>query len=38
MLLLLAVVLVLNVGISVVRRWRQGVDGAINSPVHGVTL
>jgi tungstate transport system permease protein len=35
---LLAVVLVLNVGISVVRRWRQGVDGAINSPVQGVTL
>jgi tungstate transport system permease protein len=37
-LVLLAVVLVLNVGISVVRRWRQGVDGAINSPVQGVTL
>jgi len=35
---LLAVVLVLNVGISVVRRWRQGVDGAINSPLQGVTL
>ena len=35
---LLAVVLVLNVGISVLRRWRQGVDGAINSPVQGVTL
>ena len=35
---LLAVVLVLNVGISVVRRWRQGVDGAINSLVQGVTL
>jgi len=37
-LVLLAVVLVLNVGISLLRRWRQGVDGAISSPVQGVTL
>jgi tungstate transport system permease protein len=37
-LVLLAVVLVLNVGISALLHWRQRVDGALNSPVRGVTL
>jgi len=37
-LVLLSVVLVLNVGISLLRRWRQGVDGTASGPLQGVAL
>lgn len=37
-LVLMGVVLLLNVGISVMRRWRQRMDGAGADPVQGVLL